>query len=55
MYFDFSKQFFEDIELLKSEQPKLLAKVFELIEDISKNPYTGKGKPEPLKGNLSGY
>lgn len=36
-------------------QPKFVFKVFELIMDIDKTPYTGIGKPEPLKGNLQGY
>ena len=39
----------------KFSQPKLVFKVFELLLDIEKTPYTGLGKPEPLKGNLQGY
>lgn len=39
----------------KFSQPKLIFKVFELIMDIDKTPYTGIGKPEPLKGNLQGF
>jgi toxin YoeB len=39
----------------KLSQPKLVFKVFELIMDIDKTPYTGLGKPEPLKGSLHGY
>jgi len=30
-------------------------KINELIKDIDRNGYTGIGKPEPLKGNLSGF
>ena len=26
-----------------------------LIKDIQRDPFRGLGKPEPLKGNLSGY
>lgn len=26
-----------------------------LLEEISRNPFTGTGKPEPLKGSLTGY
>jgi toxin YoeB len=26
-----------------------------LIEDINRQPFTGIGKPEPLKNNLQGY
>jgi toxin YoeB len=39
----------------KFSQPKLVFKVFELIMDIDKTPYTGLGKPEPLKGHLQGF
>ncbi len=30
-------------------------KINELIYDIARDPFKGKGKPEPLKGNWSGY
>ncbi len=30
-------------------------RVLELIEDIRRHPFTGIGKPEPLKGQLSGW
>lgn len=50
-----SNQFEKDISKLKAENIKLLAKVFELTFDIDKHPFTGKGKPEALKGNLAGW
>lgn len=34
---------------------KLLAKVITLLNDIYKDPFSGIGKPEALKGNLKGY
>lgn len=34
---------------------KLLKKFNALIKDIERNGYSGIGKPEPLKGDLSGY
>jgi len=34
---------------------KILRKINDLIKDIQRSPYVGIGKPEPLKGNLSGY
>lgn len=34
---------------------KLLKKFNVLIKDIERNGYSGIGKPEPLKGDLSGY
>jgi len=34
---------------------KIAKKIITLIKDISRNPYSGLGKPEPLKYELSGY
>jgi toxin YoeB len=33
---------------------KVLARVNELIKDCLRSPFRGIGKPEPLKGSLSG-
>ncbi|MDO4203937.1 MAG: Txe/YoeB family addiction module toxin [Selenomonadaceae bacterium] len=32
-----------------------LKKINELIKDAQRHPYEGIGKPEPLRGNLSGW
>ncbi len=37
------------------ENKKIHQKIIELIKDISRNPFDGIGKPEPLRANLSGY
>jgi toxin YoeB len=34
---------------------KLVFRVFDLLADIEKIPFTGLGKPEALKGNLQGW
>ncbi len=34
---------------------KVLARVNEVIRDTLRNPFSGIGKPEPLKGNLKGW
>jgi toxin YoeB len=34
---------------------KLLAIVNRLIEDVRREPFSGLGKPEPLKGELAGW
>lgn len=34
---------------------KLYAKIVELIKDIDRAPFTGLGKPEPLKYEFSGF
>ena len=39
----------------QTQDKKTLKKINELIKDIDRNGYTGIGKPEPLKGNLSGF
>ncbi len=55
---EISNQFFEDIAKLKQEDKKLLAKVWDLINDIRNNihsPSTGIGKPEALRNDLSGF
>lgn len=32
-----------------------LRRINELIKECTRCPFEGKGKPEPLKGNFSGY
>lgn len=44
-----------ELNSYKYAPPKLVFKVFELLMYINKTPYTGLGKPEPLKDNLQGY
>lgn len=44
----------EDLEFFRKKDPKKLERIFDLIEDIQKNPTTGLGKPEKLKHGLSG-
>ena len=51
----FSKNAWEDYTSWLSEDKNILKKINELIKDISRNPYEGKGKPEPLKYDLAGY
>lgn len=34
---------------------KTLRKINAILKDIQRNPYEGIGKPEPLKGDLSGW
>ena len=38
-----------------SEDKKTLKRINQLIRDIQRNPFHGIGKPEPLKGKLSGW
>lgn len=36
------------------ENKKIHAKIAELVKDIQRNPFSGIGKPEPLKHELKG-
>ncbi len=37
------------------QDKKIIKRINLLIKDIERNYYDGIGKPEPLKGNLSGW
>jgi len=39
----------------QSNDSKMLARVNELIREVRKNPFSGLGKPEPLKENMRGW
>jgi toxin YoeB len=50
----FSKNAWEDYIFWQAEDKKILKKFNTLIKDIQSNPYSGIGKPEPLKYDLAG-
>lgn len=50
----FSKNAWEDYTSWLTEDKKMVRKINELIKDIQRNPYSGIGKPEPLKYDLAG-
>ena len=57
MKFSFTTQFKKDLIKLKSENPKLKAKVLDLItsiDDTEENTLQGIGQPEASKNNLTG-
>ena len=39
----------------QSQDKKTLKRINALIKDMQRTPYEGLGKPEPLKGNLTGW
>jgi toxin YoeB len=45
----------DDYLYWQTQDKKTLRRVNDLIKDCERNHYTGIGKPEPLKGNLSGF
>ncbi len=51
----FSEQAWDDYLYWQKTDKKLLERINTLIKDISRSPFSGIGKPEPLKNALSGY
>ena len=51
----FTKDAWEDIEYWLKEDRKILLKIHFLLKDIERSAFSGIGKPEALKHELSGY
>ena len=51
----FSEHAWEDYLYWQKTDKKILKRINELIQDIQRNKYEGKAKPEPLRHTLSGY
>ena len=45
----------DDYKYWQTQDKRTLKKINALVTDIERNGYSGIGKPEPLKGNLSGW
>lgn len=45
----------DDFCYWQKQDKKILKRILALIKDIDRNGYTGIGKPEPLREDLSGY
>jgi toxin YoeB len=46
---------FQDFTEWATTDKKIYKRIVELIKDILRQPFTGIGKPEPLKHELKGY
>ena len=55
MKIEFSPEAWEDYEHWLAHDKKIIQRINALIEDISRAPHQGIGKPEPLKYDLSGF
>jgi len=55
MKISFTEASWQDYIWFQEYDKKLLKRLNLLIKDITRNPFEGIGKPEPLKANLSGY
>lgn len=51
----FSEQAWEDYLYWQKTDSKTLKRINKLIKDVTRNPFEGIGKPEPLKHALAGY
>ena len=51
----FHDEGWEDYLYWQTHDRKLLAKINTLIRECSRTPFTGTGKPEPLRGEFSGW
>lgn len=55
MKFKFVEESWEDYLYWQQIDKKILKKINELLKDISNTPFSGLGKPEPLKHQYQGY
>ena len=51
----FSDSAFENYLYWQTQDKKTLRKINNLLKDIDRNGYNCTGKPEPLRGDLSGW
>ena len=52
---DFQERGWNEYLDWQTQDKRTIKKINALIKDIMRNGYNGIGKPEPLKGNLSGW
>ncbi|MCX6269356.1 MAG: Txe/YoeB family addiction module toxin [Bacteroidetes bacterium] len=55
MKYTFVDESWEDYLYWQKHDRKMLIKINELLKDIARNPFSGIGKPEPLKFKYIGY
>jgi toxin YoeB len=51
---EFSSNAWKEYQYWQKIDKKLLTKIHRLIDEISRTPFEGSGKPEPLRESLSG-
>ena len=51
----FAEQAGEDYLNWQQQDKRMVKRINELIENTTREPFTGNGKPEPLKHALAGY
>jgi toxin YoeB len=51
----FAENAWEDYQYWQQTDRQILRRINRLINEIMRDPFSGSGKPEPLKHGLSGY
>ncbi|MBE6628539.1 MAG: Txe/YoeB family addiction module toxin [Ruminococcaceae bacterium] len=51
----FTENAWEEYLYWQTQDKKTLKRINQLLQDISRNGFEGIGKPEPLKGDFSGF
>ena len=54
MRLSWDREAWEEYLYWQDTDKKTLRKINDLLKECLRTPFDGKGKPEPLKGNLSG-
>jgi toxin YoeB len=55
MNYIFVDESWEDYLYWQKTDKKMLRRINDLLKDIARNPYSGTGKPEPLKYKYAGF
>ena len=55
MRYIFVEESWEDYMYWQKTDKKIATKINDLLKDISRHPFTGTGKPEPLKFKYKGF
>ena len=51
----FAEQAWDDYLYWQAQDPKILERLNALIKECRRTPFSGTGKPEPLRGDLRGW
>ena len=51
---EFDPHAFEDLAWWVKHDRKVALRILKLAQEVSRQPFSGTGKPEPLKGDLAG-
>lgn len=51
----FAEQAWEDYLYWQAQDPKIVERINQLVKECQRTPFSGTGKPEPLRGGLRGW